>query len=182
MASSWSVRWLAHSARATPWLPFRLGATVTPVTGNHIIVGSGSVTTYNMMQAMDTLFNDATGCTITVTVLFASSPETFACQNSAKTLLHGATENPTNDVAVEEPGLGSSTGIAQLENQGSAAQPTAAVNYARSSRAIKSWQRPRRVELRRLCRRTASRGSHFTKVKNKAHPVQLHLEPHADRS
>ena len=111
------------------------GATVTPVTGNHIIVGSGSVTTYNMMQAMDTLFNDATGCTITVTYSSPPAPETFACQNSAKTLLHGATENPTNDVAVEEPGLGSSTGIAQLENQGSAAQPTASVNYARSSHA-----------------------------------------------
>ena len=118
------------------------GATVTPVTGNHIIVGSGSVTTYNMMQAMDTLFNDAAGCTITVTASSPPPPETFACQNSAKTLLHGATENPTNDVAVEEPGLGSSTGIAQLENQGSAAQPTAAVNYARSSRNIKAAPTP----------------------------------------
>ena len=120
------------------------GATVTNSTGNHVLIGSGSVTTYDMMQSMDILFNDSPGCTITVTYNAPPSPENFACQNSAKTLTRGNTENPTNDISVQESGLGSSTGIAQLENQGSGASTlkTAAVSYARSSRALKTTDPP----------------------------------------
>jgi hypothetical protein len=125
---------------ASAALALPAGATVTSTTGNHMIVGSGSVTTYNMMQAMDVLFNDSPGCTITVASTVSNPPETFVCQNKPASLTGGNTENPYNDVAVEEPGLGSSTGIAQLENQGSGGTTlsTALVNFARSSRAAKS--------------------------------------------
>ena len=40
------------------------GASTTPAK-NHILVGSGSSTTYDMMQALDTLFNDSLGCYMT---------------------------------------------------------------------------------------------------------------------
>ncbi len=128
---------------------------------NNIIVGSGSSTTYPMMQALDTLYNDSLGCTMVVD--FASStaqqPLDFSCLNSstitnghnigAIAAAPGVTPNPFNDVAVEEPPVGSSTGILQLENnltgvndKSSANYPAAAniyaPNFARSSRALSS--------------------------------------------
>lgn len=109
-------------------------------TYNSIIVGSGSSTTYFMMQGLDTLFNDAPGCYLTAPS-GTTQPEDFSCFTypaSVNSSVGGYTENPTNDASVQEPPLGSSVGIAQLENQGAQATNTGTVNYARSSRALKS--------------------------------------------
>ena len=128
---------------------------------NNIIVGAGSSTTYPMMQALDTLYNTALGCTMVVD--FASSsaqqPLDYSCLNAstvtnghnigAVTATVGQTPNPYNDVAVEEPPVGSSTGILQLENnvaginfKSSANYPAAAnvvaPNFVRSSRSLSS--------------------------------------------
>jgi ABC-type phosphate transport system substrate-binding protein len=112
----------------------------TTAAQNHIIIGSGSSTTYNMMQSMDTLFNDSLGC-------YMTQPSTnvqtlsFKCasNNQDQQVGVGYEENPYNDVAVEEPALGSSAGIEQLElggpGSGGSTVETAPVNFARSSRA-----------------------------------------------
>lgn len=117
------------------------GATITPgshyaytATGhnayNHIIIGSGSSTTYQMMQSLDSLFNNVPGCVITSgSVSNAPSKKlqelNYACENSTavghtSTVLeqvpgNAYLDNPINDVAVEEPPMGSSNGIAALE-------------------------------------------------------------------
>jgi hypothetical protein len=39
---------------------------------NNLIVGGGSATTYNLMQSLDTLYNDAPGCTIAVDFVAAN--------------------------------------------------------------------------------------------------------------
>jgi ABC-type phosphate transport system substrate-binding protein len=121
--------------------------TTTPA--NNIIVGSGSSSTYNMMQGLDTLFNDALGCYMTQP---SGTTQTlnFSCasNNEGNQVGESYTENPINDVATEEPALGSSAGIEQLESQGtgsdgaSPANPSAPVNYARSSRLYNSGDDP----------------------------------------
>jgi len=108
---------------------------------NHIIVGSGSSTSYNVMQAMDVLFNNSLGCYMTQP---SGTTQTYdfscASNNQGEQVGEGYTENPINDVSVQEPALGSSAGIKQIEyggpgNDGNVpANPTAVVNYARSSR------------------------------------------------
>jgi ABC-type phosphate transport system substrate-binding protein len=142
------------------------GATATgAATANNLIVGSGSATDYNMMQGLDTLFNQTPGCNITSGAVSGAPSKgsqqlNFACETSI-----GGTGNPTvgttleqvpgdsyldnpiNDVATEEPPMGSSNGIAQLElgrNQANTGigtsfttsnqQNVSAINYARSSR------------------------------------------------
>jgi ABC-type phosphate transport system substrate-binding protein len=116
---------------------------------NSVIVGSGSSTTYYMMQSLDTLFNDSQGCQTFVSsgtqnLDFSCTPgQTFPPTNSSGQKLYGYTENPINDVAVEESPLGSSNGIKQLEDSGahgaSSTVPVANnVNYARSSRDLAS--------------------------------------------
>jgi hypothetical protein len=111
-----------------------------------------------MMIGMDSLFNQVPGCVITsgsVTGAPAKGSQqlNYACEtNSGGTTLEqvpGAAylDNPINDVAAEEPPMGSSNGIAQLElgrNQANTGVGTAftttnqqqvsAINYARSSR------------------------------------------------
>ncbi|MGO9198815.1 MAG: hypothetical protein ACLQK4_17020 [Acidimicrobiales bacterium] len=130
------------------------GATTTPA-ANNTIVGSGSSTTYYMLQQLDTLFNDSQGCQI-----FApnSVDQTlnFACESTTdgpptdnpttyappEELAADAGENPYNDVAVEEPYIGSSNGVNQLKYQGSNNPSNgflpSPINFARSSRALKS--------------------------------------------
>lgn len=132
-------------------LPAGAAATPTSTAQNSIIVGSGSSTTYNMMQAIDTIFNDAeiNACPMfesavgqgsqTQQLNFAcatfggSSPGTFGPIGGASAV------NPFNDAAVEEAPLGSSNGIAQLEDAGGAYGTTGVddytgINFARSSR------------------------------------------------
>src|SRR5580704_9555454 len=115
---------------------------------NHIIVGSGSSTTYNMMQSLDTLFNDSLGCYMTQPT-GTQQTLNFSCasNNQGQQVGEGYTENPVNDVAVEEPALGSSAGIEQVEAQGTgndngAILPSAPVNFGRSSRAFASTDYP----------------------------------------
>jgi ABC-type phosphate transport system substrate-binding protein len=131
------------------------GAETTPAT-NHVIVGSGSSTTYNMMQSLDTLFNDSLGCYMTQPSTVTQTLN-FSCASAANNPGHlqvgqGYTENPVNDVATEEPALGSGAGIQQLEfggtgndgnpGVGGTADPTASINYARSSRQFKTSDYP----------------------------------------
>jgi len=154
---------MAVSAGASPTPPANVnytGATATgAATANNLIVGSGSSTDYQMMIGLDTLFNQTPGCVITSgSVTGAPSKGSqelnYACEtNSGGTTLEqtpGSSylDNPINDVAVEEPPMGSSNGIAQLElgrnqaktgigtsfNGTTTFQNVSAINYARSSR------------------------------------------------
>jgi ABC-type phosphate transport system substrate-binding protein len=134
------------------------GATLTGP-ANTTIVGSGSSTTFYMMQDMDTLFNQSPGCTEYVAFPSASTPQPldYSCTDGVTTsgqqttqsgVANAIPENPFNDVSVQEQPLGSSNGIAQLEDQGThgagATSGGVSINvadnvaYARSSRALKS--------------------------------------------
>ncbi len=132
---------------------------------NNLIVGSGSSTDYQMMIGMDSLFNQVPGCVITSGSVNGAPSKgsqelNYACETSTGTSgtpTLGTTleqvpgtaylDNPINDVATEEPPMGSSNGIAQLElgrNQANTGigtafttttqQQVSAINYARSSR------------------------------------------------
>ena len=122
------------------------GATNT-VPANNIIVGSGSSTTYNMMQQLDLLFNNASSCTLTsANTAVAAQPLDFACVTGGggdpvalDASPTNTPENPWADVAIEEPAIGSGSGINQLSKV--TADHTTSVNvannvdFARSSRA-----------------------------------------------
>jgi ABC-type phosphate transport system substrate-binding protein len=138
------------------------GATPTNVNypapaANNLLIGSGSSTDYNMMQGLDTLFNQTPGCVITSGSVTGAPSKTsqeldYSCEkNSGGTTLEQVAgtsylDNPINDVAVEEPPMGSSNGIAQLEEGAGDAsgigtaftssnqENVSAINYARSSR------------------------------------------------
>jgi ABC-type phosphate transport system substrate-binding protein len=126
------------------------GAALT-APANSTIIGSGSSTTYSMMQQLDTLFNSSPGCQQFVAFPAAPNgqPLDYSCAGSPTTTQQATVpENPYNDLAAEEAALGSSNGIQQLECQGahgaSCSSGGAVVNvannqnYARSSRALKS--------------------------------------------
>jgi hypothetical protein len=74
----------------------------TTTAANHVILGSGSSTTYNMMQALDTLFNDSLGCYMTQPSGTTQTLD-FSCAsvNGGNQVGQGYTENPVNDVAAE---------------------------------------------------------------------------------
>jgi ABC-type phosphate transport system substrate-binding protein len=123
------------------------GATLT-APANSTIVGSGSSTTYNMMQAMDVLFNDSPGCQQFVAFPSAATPQPLDYSCTTPPTVAANPENPYNDMATEEAPLGSSNGIQQLEDQGahgagatSEGDPINVADnqsFARSSRALKS--------------------------------------------
>ena len=168
------------------------GATtqVTSGAANNIIVGSGSSTTYNMMQTLDTLYNTALGCTIVVDFASgtAQQPLNFSCLDST-TLTNGhnlspvaaaagVTPNPFNDVAVEEPAIGSSTGIVQLEgnvnginDKSTANYPAVAqvthIDFARSSRAFSSGSDQKGLNFVAYAADGVT-WTHYTKVNNVA--------------
>jgi ABC-type phosphate transport system substrate-binding protein len=139
---------LAGAVAAAMALSAPAGASTTNA-ANHVILGSGSSTSYTTMQALDTLFNDSLGCYMTQP---SGTNQTlnFSCasNNQGDQVGEGYTENPVNDVAAEEPALGSSAGIDQIEfggtgnDGGGTAEPTAVVNFARSSRAYKTSDYP----------------------------------------
>ena len=126
---------------------------------NTLMVESGSATTYNMMQAMDTLYNDAPGCNL-IDIPAVPQQFDFGCPAAANTTppptmsgtyapypdfatSPGYTENPANDVSVQEPPYGSSNGIKQLETTSgtsscTSTNPTAPLGMARSSRSVSS--------------------------------------------
>lgn len=122
------------------------GAAVTNPANNNII-GSGSSTTYDMMQSIGSLFNNANSCTLSVAT--GTQPLDFSCPSSTGDPLaleaspSSTPENPFADVVTEEPPIGSSSGIAQLEDgPGSSHSSTVNVannvDFARSSRNYKS--------------------------------------------
>ena len=110
------------------------GATVEPA-ANHFVIGSGSQTAYGVVQQLDDLFNSSPGCTL-VAKSGSVQPLNFGCVSSAKALTGGNTENPYNDVAIEEPPLGGKNGLLQLENQskGGSTEETAPIDYATGPR------------------------------------------------
>jgi ABC-type phosphate transport system substrate-binding protein len=107
-----------------------------------------------MMQGMDSLFNSSPGCQEFVPFPSATTPQPldYSCTGPQQTLSSGVRnaipENPYNDISVQEQPLGSSNGIAELEDQGahgatatSGGVPINVANnqsYARSSRALSS--------------------------------------------
>jgi ABC-type phosphate transport system substrate-binding protein len=93
-----------------------------------LIRGSGSDTTYDVMRALDRLYNGAPGCRTEATP-GATQPLDFSCFEPAST----TQGNPDRDVALSYFPLGSSVGINQLCQTGLAG--VAQVDYARSSRA-----------------------------------------------
>jgi ABC-type phosphate transport system substrate-binding protein len=116
---------------------------------NNTLIGTGSSTTYSMMQQLDVLFNSSPGCQQFVPFPSATTlqPLDYSC-TGGQTMATGA-ENPYNDISVQEPALGSSNGIRALEDQGAhgATSPSGGTdignvatneNYARSSRALGS--------------------------------------------
>lgn len=123
---------------------------------NSVILGSGSATDYNMMQGIDLVFNQTPGCVITSGSVPGAPAKgnqqlDFSCEtNSSGTTLEQVAgsasylDNPVNDVAVEEPPMGSSNGIAQLEEDqdnsaygigaSNSTENVSTINFARSSR------------------------------------------------
>jgi ABC-type phosphate transport system substrate-binding protein len=124
------------------------GASGLTSPANSTLIGSGSSTTYYLMQGIDTLFNDSPGCQQFVPFPSATTPQNldYSCSQPPTTAANP--ENPYNDISVQEAPLGSSSGIAQLQDQGShGATATSGgvpinvannISYARSSRALKS--------------------------------------------
>jgi ABC-type phosphate transport system substrate-binding protein len=126
------------------------GAAATGLTppANSTLIGSGSSTTYSMMQQMDVLFNSSPGCQQFVAFPTAETPQPLDYSCTGPQTMTADAENPFNDISVQEAALGSSNGIQQLEDQGAHGAgantdgtPIAVAdnqNYARSSRALKS--------------------------------------------
>jgi ABC-type phosphate transport system substrate-binding protein len=115
---------------------------------NNIIIGSGSQAAYNTINQLDSLFNAAPGCAQFVPFPSSSSPQELDYSCATAPTVAANPENPYADVAIEEPPLGSSNGILQLEDSGAhGATATGSgvsinvaqnVNFATSSRAISS--------------------------------------------
>lgn len=108
-------------------------AMATPDNISQEIRGQGSVTTYHLMQALDTAYNQADGCRQFVTsgnqrldeVCVVNGPP---YQVNAST---GKTENWDHDVAFSDFALGSGNGRTLLTNFGNPGYPR--IDYARSS-------------------------------------------------
>jgi ABC-type phosphate transport system substrate-binding protein len=134
---------LAGAAVIAAGFAMPAGAVDTPG-ANTIIVGTGSSTTYSMMQQLDVLFNSAPGCQQFVPFPSATTPQNLDFECVAPPTVADNPENPFNDVSVQEPALGSSNGIAELEdsgahgatatNNGTSINVFQGVDYARSSR------------------------------------------------
>jgi hypothetical protein len=85
---------------------------------NSTIVGSGSNTAYGVVASLGQIFNGLQGCN-PIAPSSQQQPLDFSCPSGSLDNLSGtATENPVNDVTVEEPAIGGSAGVQQLEYQG----------------------------------------------------------------
>jgi ABC-type phosphate transport system substrate-binding protein len=113
---------------------------------NNTIIGSGGNTPYAVIASLANLFNTSEGCNLIVPT-GTTQPYNFSCPSGGSLPAgnppfgYGApsvgspySENPFNDVVEIEPGIGSSAGITQLENQGSHTTSTAPVSFASSAR------------------------------------------------
>jgi ABC-type phosphate transport system substrate-binding protein len=121
----------------------------TVAASNFALNGAGSNTTYTMMQQLSDLYNSAPGCNL-LTANSAAQELNYACASSYSTAAPGDENgynltyspiNPYNDVVWQEPALGSSNGIKELELEGADTPGSApdnliaASDFARSSRA-----------------------------------------------
>ncbi|HVC70607.1 MAG TPA: substrate-binding domain-containing protein [Acidimicrobiales bacterium] len=122
------------------------GAATVPAQ-NHIVIGAGSNTTYAMMSQLSLLFNESPGCDLAVPS--GTQNLDYRCPNpqnptggenglgdghgytNTGTFAQGDPENPYNDIVVQEPALGSSNGIKELDQRGTNNAPA---DFARSSR------------------------------------------------
>ena len=93
------------------------GATIVPP-ANNTLIGSGSSTTYSMMQLLDPLFSCGAGPPAVRALPSATALQPLDYSCVAPPTPAANPENPFNDLAVEEPALGSSNGIRQLEDLG----------------------------------------------------------------
>ena len=101
---------LMAMALATP-----AGAIVTG-SANSIIIGSGSSGPYRLMQRLDLLFNNAPGCPLFQPNSTVDQQLDISCVSPPTVAANP--ENPYNDISVQEPSIGSSNGIAELEDSG----------------------------------------------------------------
>jgi ABC-type phosphate transport system substrate-binding protein len=99
------------------WGALPAGATDTPA-ANNVILGSGSQAAYSTLNGLDGLFNQSPGCPIFVPQPSSVNPQQLDLSCVTPPTAAVNPENPYNDVAAEEPPLGSSSGILQLENSG----------------------------------------------------------------
>jgi ABC-type phosphate transport system substrate-binding protein len=124
----------------------------SPAATNSIVIGGGSNTTYIMMTQLGDIFNESPGCDL-ANPTSADQALNYSCPdpqnttggenglgdgsgyNDGQSLAQGDPENPYNDVTVEEPPLGSSNGIKELEGRNAPAGTTDfPIQFARSSR------------------------------------------------
>ena len=172
---------VAGSALIAVAMAVPAGATFSPTpAGNHVINGGGSNTTYFMMQALSDLYETAPGCQL-ITASTAAQELDYDCANSYSTAEDGEeggyslsypSVNPYNDVAWQEPALGSSNGIKELEFQGADAPSSppgndvSTLDFARSSRAaVTSGSSPDHEGLNFVAyAQDAVPWFHFTKV------------------
>jgi hypothetical protein len=131
------------------------GASTPVAPGDTVLAGGGSQTTYTMMQQLSDLYNSAPGCQLLTSSSSAQQAD-YDCAASYSTASGGEEEgynlsyppaNPFNDVFYQMPPLGSSVGIAELENQDDAPSSPpysedSALGFARSSRSAKSTDDP----------------------------------------
>ncbi|MEZ0074722.1 substrate-binding domain-containing protein [Planotetraspora sp. GP83] len=96
---------------------------------NFVMTGTGSDTTFFAMQAMDTLFNQAPGCNLTVP---PATPQ-WTCVADTPTTV--TTENYDHEVATEMYPQGSGAGLRQLCQENDGLAGTLYYSYARSSSA-----------------------------------------------
>ena len=103
--------------------------------GNTIIIGSGSQTAYSLLVAESTLFNQFQGCPEVATGSQTQSLS-FNCADGSDGVGLPANEgeNPLNDVALQEPPLGGTNGLKQLEQQVTVAPGTTPISYASTVR------------------------------------------------
>jgi ABC-type phosphate transport system substrate-binding protein len=120
-------------------------ATQAPA-ANNTIIGSGGNTPYAVLSALASLFNGSEGCNPIVPSA-DTEPLNYSCPSGgglpagnppfgygSPSAGSAYSENPFNDVVEIEPGIGSSAGITQLENQGSHTTSTAPIDFASSAR------------------------------------------------
>jgi hypothetical protein len=90
--------------------------------GNNIIIGSGSQTAYALMTGFENLFNGSQGCneiaqTGETQALNYNCPSGSSITTADNEAVNDTGENPVNDVAIQEPPLGGTNGLKQLEGQ-----------------------------------------------------------------
>jgi ABC-type phosphate transport system substrate-binding protein len=139
----------------------------TSPAANNTIIGSGSATTYQVMTQLGDLFNGLPGCNM-IAAAAATQSLDYSCTPPANPNTAPYGENPTNDVAFQEPPLGSGNGIAQLKYQAASSTPptgvkVAPINFGRSSRGIKSGSDPAGLNFVAYAKDGVS-WFHFTKV------------------